>query len=531
MTSAAFSVEFYHRGNSMVASQPVNQRIILKNTLFLYVRMLALTFAGLYAVRILLNSLGAHDYGIYNAVAGIVTLLAFLSNSMASSTQRYFAFALGKKNQDMLRCVFCTNLRVYFFIILLTVFFAETAGLFFLNQKLALPADRLAEANCVYQFAVLTLICQIFTTPFVAMIIAHEDMHLYTFASAFDVFLKLLSAYVVSYFSGSKIVGYALLHFISLTFSVFIYLWICRKKYPECHFQLKVYDKKLFKEIFCFTGWTLFGSMTSVIRGQMVTLLLNQMFTNPVLVASKVIALNVSQAVGSFSNNFNIGLYPSIVKCYASGAKQDMYRVIFVGSKITFFLMWFLTFPLLLRMDFVLSLWLNSSLEYSVLFTQLALIEALILSVSLPLTTAARAVGNMKTYELVLGSMQILIFPISWIVLTTGYPPYSVFIVAIGMNVLMFIARLIIVHHLCGISIQGFIYKVFFPAIWVVILSGIPCYYLNKIIPEGFVGSCTAGLTTCTISGIMMFCFGFTREQRCQIINLCKTKLKQGALK
>lgn len=351
-------------------------------------------------------------------------------------------------------------------------------------------------------------------------------MHFYTYASSFDVFLKLVIAFAIYLFDANKIVYYAFLHFFAIALNVSVYLLICRRKYPECRLHFSQYDKTLIKEIFGFTGWTLFGSMTTAIRGHLLTLLLNQMFT-PVVVAAKVIALNVSRTAQSFSGNFNVGLYPPIIKSYASGAKQEMYQLIYEGCKVTFFLMWVLTLPLLLRMDYVLTLWLKNPPEGVVLFTQLALIEALITSISMPLTTAARAPGKMMLYELVLGCMQIAIFPISWLFLAMGCQPYSVFVVGIAINILMFFARLIMVHYSTGLPFFTFLWQVFRPAITVLIISAIPSWFINRLIPQGFFWCILLGFLSVIFTCGSMFCFGLNKQQKIKFISIIKSKLSR----
>ena len=231
------------------AKSQIDKKRIIRNTLYLYIRMLAVMLAGLFSVRILLNALGVEDYGIYNAVAGVVTLFSFLSSSMASATQRYFSFALGKNDNTLLNKIFCTNFLVYMLIALAAIVILETAGLWFVNCKLVVPGGRLAEINWVYQFTIMTLVCQIFTSPLIAIIIAHEDMHFYTYVSSFDVLLKLLVAFAIYLFKGNKIVYYAFLHLFAIALNVSVYLLLCWRKYPECRLHFGKYDKTLLKEI------------------------------------------------------------------------------------------------------------------------------------------------------------------------------------------------------------------------------------------------------------------------------------------
>lgn len=505
----------------------VDKTRIAQNTIFLYIRMIVIMFLGLYVVRIVLNTLGVVDYGIYNAVAGVVTLLSFLGSSMASATQRFFSYALGKQDLLLLRRTFSTNLIIYAIIGLLAVLLLESVGLWFLNERLKLPEGRLADANIVYQFAIFSLVAQIMMAPLIAVIIAHEDMQYFTLLSFVEVILKFLVATTLIFVACNKLIFYAVGGFVAASCITGGYAVLCYKKYAECHLPLAKYDKKILREIVDFTWWTLFGSLSTMLRGQAVTLLLNQMFS-PAIVAAKVIALNVSGTASAFSNNFNVGLYPSIIKSYAADDRNSMYQLIFSGCKITFFLMWVLTCPLILRMEYVLTLWLKQLPDEVVIFTQLSLLEALILSVSMPLATAARAPGKMMGYELTLGLMQVAIFPLSWVVLKMGYPVYSVFLVAIIVNILMFFVRLIIVHFLIDLPILRFLQKVALPVCLVTVVSAVPAWLLDRICPSGFLGSLLTGIFSAFLSTVIMYFIGLDREQRRTVLSVVQRKVKRG---
>ena len=332
-----------------------------------------------------------------------------------------------------------------------------------------------------------------------AVIIAHEDMQIYAYVSILEAIMKLAVVFLLNYISINKLELYGSLVFFVSVINFLVYLVISLRKYEECQFRKVYWRKELMMETVRFTGWTLFGQITTVLRNQAVTILLNQVFT-PIVVAARAIAMSVSSQVGVFSNNFNVGLYPPIIKSYASKDTANLYLLIFNGSKITFFLMWVIAFPMFMEMDYILNIWLKNPPESAVLFSRLSLIEILISSISLPITTAARAPGKMKQYELTLGSIQISIFFASWLVLFLGYPAYSVFVVAIIANVLMMIVRLLLVSKLIGISFSGFIKNVVVPVtimLSITVIFVIPVYYISY---SGFFFMCLRVIYTIIIS-------------------------------
>ncbi|OJV36701.1 MAG: polysaccharide biosynthesis protein [Bacteroidia bacterium 43-41] len=492
----------------------------------LYFRQILILLVSLYTVRVILDVLGVEDYGIYNVVAGIVSLFSFLSGAMASATQRFFSFAIGKNDTEQLKKIFSVNIFIYIGIALVAILLLETVGLWFMNEKLEVPTDRFDAACFIYNFSVFTFSATILTSPFMAIIIAHEDMQVYAYVSIIEAVLKLGVVFLLMYVEADKLELYGILLFIVSLINAVIYISISLRKYEECQFNKFYWDKRLAQEIVEFTGWTLFGQITTVARNQAVTILINQVF-NPVVVASRAIALSVSGHIGVFANNFNTSLYPPIIKSYSSNKKNEMFSLIYNGSKLTFFLIWIIALPLLLEMEMILSIWLKNIPPDVVLFSQLAIIEALILALSLPITTAARAPGKMKTYELTLGIIQLSIFFVSWVVLKMGYPAYSVFIVAIAVNVVMFFVRLFIVSNLIDLPKSHFMVKVIFPVLGIILLSAVPSHFLQKILPESLLYSTIVAMFSMIISAIVMFYIGLDVHWRNKIQFIIEIKVKK----
>ncbi|GHU67747.1 hypothetical protein FACS189413_03090 [Bacteroidia bacterium] len=501
-----------------------NNKRIAKNTLMLYFRQILILFVSFYTVRVVLNVLGIEDYGIYNVVGGIVTFFSFLSGSMASATQRFFSFALGQNNFEKLKTTFTINWLIYGAIALIAVILLETVGCWFVSKHLNIPLGRYEAVVCVYHFAVFSFVTSIMTSPFTAMITAHEDMRIFAYVSIIEAIMKLSVVFLLQYLAGDKLEVYGILLFAVSLINAIIYIAICMRKYQECQFRQFYWDNRLLREIVGFTTWTLFGQVTSVARNQGITILINQFF-NPVVVAAKAIASSITNQINLFSNNFNIGLYPPIIKSYAAGNKMEMFSLIFRGSKITFFLMWVFALPLFLEMDTILQVWLKNPPPGTILFTRLALIEVLITSISLPITTAARAPGKMKFYEFTLGCIQIAIFIVSWFVLVLGAAAYSVFIVAIVANLLMFLVRLLIVKQLIDIPLRNYYVRVVLPVSIIIFLSGVSSFAIHWLLPVGFVYACISILMSILISSVSMYFVGLNILEREKIRNVVMSRV------
>ena len=497
---------------------------VINNTLMLYVRQILLIIVNLYSLRVVLNVLGVDDFGIYSVVAGIVTLCMFLTGSMTSATQRYFAYALGKKDKTLLYSTFSMNMLIYIVISLVVLLLLQGPGLLYVKEYLVIPEERYESALVLYQYSAFSFLFNITVAPFVAIIIAHEDMRIYAIASIFEALMKLAFVSILVYLPGDKLEWYGGVLLIASVLNAGLYFVLCLYRYNECQIRKIYWDKKLLTEITSFTGWTLFGQLSTVARNQAITVLLNQFF-NPAIVASRAISMTVATQVNIFSNNFNTGLYPPIIKSYANGDKSDFYSLIYIGSKVSFYLMWIVTLPFLLEIENVLTLWLGNLPSHTIIFTKLAVVEALLVSISLPIATAARAPGKMKTYELTLGCMQFLILAISYVFLKMDYPAESVFIISILVNLAMFVVRLILVRKLVGLNLLSYFKKVLIPVLFVVAISIFVVNLLVLYTPNGYVGS-IINVGICFISSIsIIYLFGIEKHWQDKIKEIIRSKI------
>jgi O-antigen/teichoic acid export membrane protein len=361
---------------------------------------------SLYTVRVVLETLGAEDYGIYNVVAGVVAMFGFLSSSMANASQRYFAYEIGRKDFEQLKKVFSLNITIYALIGILVLIMAKTAGLWFVNNKLVIPPDRISAARLIYQFSIISFLCSIIVSPFMADIIAHEDMNIYAYISIAEVVLKLGVIFVLRIIPFDKLQLYGLLLSILAFVNMIIYTAICKVKYQECKFRF-YWDKTLFKEIAGFLGWNLFGSIAGIAKNQGINILLN-LFFGPLINAARSISIQVDNAVKSFSQNFIQAVRPQITKEYAAGNYDEMNNLVFRSAKLSFFLVLLFFMPLLFEMSYIMKIWLKNPPPYTAIFLTLTLIDTLFESVSYPIMYIAQATGKIKLYQSVVSGVLLL---------------------------------------------------------------------------------------------------------------------------
>ena len=411
-----------------------NTKLIAKNTMLLYFRMFLTLGVSLYTSRVVLNTLGVEDFGIYNVVGGVVMMFSFLNSSMASATQRFLSFELGKNDLIQLKKVFSMSVNIHVIIALAIFILAETIGLWFLNTKLVIPAERLYAANWVYQFSILSFMVTILSVPYNAIIIANERMKVYAYVSIIEVILKLIILYILVWFGFDKLKLYAILVFFVSAIIWLIYKTYCNSNFSESKYQY-YWDKPLFSTLMNYAGWNLFGNLAVVTMVQGINIMLN-LFFGPIVNAARGIAYQVNGAVNSFVINFQMAMNPQIVKSYASGDLKYMHKIIFQGAKYSFFLLFILSLPILLETELILKIWLKNVPEHTIIFTRLAIINVLIDSISGPLMTAAQATGNIKKYQAIVGGLLLLILPISYLFLIMGYPPEITLYISISISII-----------------------------------------------------------------------------------------------
>ena len=452
-----------------MSTESANNKRIAKNTLLLYFRMLFMMAVSLFTSRVILNTLGVEDYGINNVVGGIVAMFGFINSSMTSATQRYITFALGKGEKERLKTVFCTSLQIHSLIALLIVLLGETIGMWFLYNKMQIPSDRMEAAFWVLQCSIVSTVVMIISVPYNAAIIAHEKMSAFAYISVLEVVLKLLIVYILVVFSVDKLILYAFLFLGIQIFIRFCYSIYCNRHFKETKYR-HVWDKALFKEMTGFAAWSLFGNLSAVLFTQGLNMLLN-VFFGPAVNAARGVAVQVQHAIQQFVGNFQMALNPQITKNYAKGEMQEMYNLMYRSARFSFYLLFFLSLPILFETDFILTVWLKTVPENTITFLRIIICISLIYTCSNPMVVANQATGKVKKYQAVCGSTLILILPISWIFLKLGFPAYSVFIVHFIMEGICQVARMLMLRPLIGLRLRDYFLNIYLRIIIVVSVS------------------------------------------------------------
>ena len=489
-----------------------NNKRIAKNTLLLYFRMLFMMVVSLYTSRVVLNALGVEDFGIYNVVGGVVAMFSMLSGSLSSAITRFITYELGTDNHENLKKIFSSSVTIQIGLALLIILLAEAVGVWFLNVKMNIPDARIVAANWVFQFSILAFAINLISVPYNADIIAHEKMSAFAYISILEVVLKLAVVFLLLVFSYDKLILYAFLILMVQLLIRFCYSYYCNRHFEESKYH-HIWDKSLFKEMTGFAGWSMFGNLSGVLFGQGLNMLLN-VFFGPVVNAARAVSVQVQGAIQQFVGNFQMALNPQITKTYATGKMDDMHKLMYRSARFSFYLLFFLSLPVLFETEFILTVWLKNVPENAAIFLRIMICISLIYTLSNPLMVANQATGKVKRYQAICGSILLMILPVSYVCLKHGCPAYSVFIVHFIIESITQIVRMIILRPLIGIRIVDYIKNIYMRVVAVIALSVVVPFIvyetMNETVMRFFV-ICIA----CVLSvGVMVYYVGLTGRER-----------------
>jgi O-antigen/teichoic acid export membrane protein len=488
--------------------------------------MLISMIVSLYTSRVVLNTLGVSDFGIYGVVGAVVGLLTFLNASMSGATSRFLTFELGKGDDNKLKDVFATALIIHCGIALVIIIIAETLGLWLLMQKLVIPESRMAAAQWVYQFSILSMAISVTQVPYNASIIAHEKMDVYAYIEILNVVLKLVIVYLLVIGNFDKLILYAFLVLAVSTFIALLYRFYCIRKFKECHFAW-VIRPSILKPMLTFSGWDLYGNMSDVARGQGVNMLLN-VFFGTVANAACGIATQVQGVIMAFAGNISTAVRPQIIKSYASGDYNAMLKLIYVSAKYVFLMLLFISLPVLLETHFILLIWLNKVPEYTIWFTRYSILFNYYAAISYIIAAGIHATGKIKRISLINGTLYLLVLPFSYFAfrlsanINTPFV-FNVLAVIIGCLLNIYTLKLYVKQA----SYFDFIYKVFVPTILIAVASGLIALYVQSFFAEGWLRF----IMICIVSSLtilFMTYFSAGREMRKKIDNKLRIRLIHG---
>lgn len=501
-----------------------NNKRILKNAIYLYGRQLVIMCISFFSTRIVLEKLGASDYGVNNVVGGFVSMFTMLNSILQTGTRRFLGVNIGKGNQERLNVTFSTSVIIHLVIAIVVVVVLETFGFWFLNSQLNIEQSRMNAANWVFQFSVLTVFLGITQTPYTAVVTIHERFNIYAFMSTFDVATKLLILFLLVYIPGDKLIIYAALLACVSVINITIYRIYCKKQFLECRSNF-LFDKSLCKQMLSFSGWGTLGHFTVVLNGQGMSILIN-MFFNTVMNAARGLAGTVNFTIDQFINGFLTAAQPQLVKYYGKGDMEHFHKLIFNVSQYTLFLLALFSVPVLLEIDFVLQLWLGKVPQYTSSFIKITIICSLISYSNNMVNYGITAAGRMKELNTRSIPCYLLTLPLVYIVLKMGMSPIYAYWISSIPPIISFIINLKILQKYTGFDAHKYFVRVFLKTILLLIIACLPPFFIQQLFKSGVIRFFVVCFVSCISTILILWFFALNIEVKKMVVDKTNKMLR-----
>lgn len=500
---------------------------IAKNTFFLYIRMILILFVSLYTTRIVLNVLGVLDYGIYNVVAGFVSMFTFLNTSMINAVQRFYNFEKGRNNNLELSKIFSSAIIIQLGLGLLLFIILETFGLWYINNEMTIPTDRIYSANIIFQFSVGSLLFVMLQIPYSSAVLAYEKMDFYAIISIVDILLKLGMIISLQYVNGNKLIIYGSIILIVSIIDFLCYFIYVRRNFPALKYNKKI-DIQSIKAISSFSGWNLIEAIAYIFKGQGLNVLINSFFT-AVVNAAYGVANQVLAAIQAFSMNVMMAFKPQLTEAYAQSNFHRVTILMYFLSKVSYALLFTLCIPVVFNLNYILKIWLGNEIpEYTQIFTILVLINMIISSLNTPLSYVAQATGEVKSYQVIRSLIVISTFPLSWIGLKLGYCPQIVFWISIITTILNQIISLYMLRKIYPLNYIEYIKEVILPCIFYTVLCVVFPLLILDYQNSGLLRLLSISVTTIAVSGAIFWLILLSKRERDIIKSFIPAKFKRN---
>lgn len=495
-----------------------NTNRIAKNTVVLYVRSLIVLLISLYTSRVILQALGVVDFGIYNVVGGVISALSFLNWSLQGTYQRFFNVEMARGGTESISRQFKVANSIQLLMALIIVVLAETVGLWFVNTHLVIPADRMIAANWVYQVTIVSAVISVICSPFGALITAYERMDLFAFISIISALLRLVIVFIVKYTMYDKLVTYSVL-LLSVSFIDWtLYFFLTKRPFPESSIKL-MWDRKLMKSMTSFGGWVIVDSLSQMLKGQGINIVLN-LFFGPVVNSARGIAYQVMNAINQFISSFQTSFRPQLTKSYAEGDYQYMRRLYYSSSKLSYYLLFVLSLPILLETEHILHLWLGENVpEYTASFTRIVLITTFLSAFANPTSCIAYATGSIKRFTIVVSSIMLSIVPISYVFLRFGGSPNVALWVSFFVSIIAQVARMFLLNRLVDVDIKEYLKRVILPILGCTLIITAISFLPRFFFSTSFVRLAASAFTSVIVSIIIIWLIGLDVDERSLIKN------------
>lgn len=479
---------------------------------------------SLYTSRMVLSVLGVENYGIYNVVGGIAAMFVTISGTLSGTISRFITFELGRNDKERLQRIFSTSVNVQIGFSLLVMLIGETVGVWFLNNKMDIPSERMYAANWVLQCSLIAFCINMISIPYNALIIAHEKMSAFAYIGITEAIFKLLIVYALYISPFDELISYSILTLAVSIIIRLIYGSYCKQHFSESKYSTKL-DTKLLKEISKFAGWGFLPSSTGIINTTGINILTN-LFFGVTVNAARGISTQVKHAVCNVTDNITNAISPQITKNYAADKREEMKKTIYRSSKFSYFLFLLLALPIMMETDYILNLWLKETPGYTVIFIRLEMLATTTNMLGYTSNTACMATGNVKNFFLITSLIEMVVFPVTWLFFHLGYPPYTPFIAYIFVYIIVLFTKLLIMKSLLNFPVILYVKEVLARITYVTICAVIIPIYCLYVFESSFLRFILIVMVCTICTSVSIYFLGLTKSERLRITNFALKKIR-----
>lgn len=497
----------------------MSNKLIVKNSAYLYIRLVFTMFVGVFTSRYVLSALGVSDYGLYNVVGGVVSMMAYVNTMMVTTTYRFLAYEEGKQDGDVNK-VFNLSFSLHIAAAVVILVLAATIGIYYIANYLVVAEGKLADAYFVFAFSVINVLADVLGTPFRGLLVANERFGVTVPIEIGTKILVLGVAVMLNYVPGNHLRYYASLITLVHCLNPISYAVYGIKNYystVKWRFQR---DLSQYKAMFGFTGWNMLEVAATMGEGQGSAIIINRFF-GTVLNASFGVARQVTSMVNMFAQGLGQAVVPQITKSYSAGDRKRSDQLVIMASKYSFFLMAIPMLPLLLEADFVLSLWLKEVPVYTAIFVKAMLVRLIIKTSQYGIGPLIHASGNIKLFKVFSSIIMLVALPIAYVAYRAGYPPYIISYIYIFTGVLDMITTLVLMKFIINYDVKDYLLKSTCKIILICVFQ-IPVFYLASRYSSGLLRFIGISLLSELVLFVSVYLFGLDAREKKQIIAFMK---------
>lgn len=401
---------------------------IAYNSIILFGRLCISTLIGIFSSRFVIQALGVSDFGLYNVIGGIVTILNVINATMVATTYRFIATELGKGENGDMNKVFNTSFMLHVVFAVVILVFGLIIGLLYIDNILNVAQEKISDARFVLIISLLTTALSTLSIPYQGLAVAFENFKLTAIVDLSTQILRFIAILFLVDSSGNHLRLYSLIMMAYILLQAGLYfVYFRRRHFVVVRFRINK-EKALYKKMLSFSVWTFYSSIANIGKTQGSTIILN-FFFGTVVNAAYAVSCQVSNYVQVFANSLSSAAIPQITKNFSGGNIERSVELTCYISKYSFYLMAIVAFPAIMDMDWLLSIWLKDVPSGAAVFCRLVVLELLLGCFGAGIAALVQAKGNIMVFQLVVYTLFLLGLPLAFWLYDCGYSVYTISII------------------------------------------------------------------------------------------------------